>query len=69
MKHEPIQNGTNVIAFEPRQSVASFWSVAACQGVRAPQNSANENYAPANCEGAQTSDMVLEFLQNVTMQA
>ena len=69
MKHEMSLNGTNVIAFEPRQSVASFWTVAAFQGVTAPGNIANENYAPAHCEGAQTSDMVLEFLQNVTMQA
>ena len=59
----------NVIAFAPAARRARFWSAQQQFGIAAPSACANENYAPVSCNGAQTSDLMLDFLYGVTRQA
>lgn len=61
--------GATVIAFAPVAARTKFWTKAACFDAQMAGNAANDSHAPTSQEGAQTSDLVLEFLQNVTRQA
>lgn len=61
-----VQNTiTNIVAFHTNGRKAGCW--AAAQQFRATgyMTSANDDYAPLNHEGAQTSDLLLDFLYGV----
>lgn len=59
----------NVIAFAPAVARAHFWAASRLFGVSGGTSNANENHAPSMCKGAQTSDLMLDFLYGVTRQA
>ncbi|MBQ0803401.1 MULTISPECIES: hypothetical protein [unclassified Sulfitobacter] len=57
--------GANVIAFTPKAPVCGAWTVAQHFQASGHVVPANDNYGPYKCEGAQTSELLLEFLYGV----
>ncbi|MCX8226735.1 MAG: hypothetical protein OTI35_11710 [Sulfitobacter sp.] len=55
----------NVIRFTPVAQVCGNWAAAQHFQTVAHVAPANDNYGPSESEGAQTSDLLLEFLYAV----
>ncbi len=55
----------NVIAFKPMAPTCGYWTAAQHFQTATHVASANDNYGPSESEGAQTSDLLLEFLYGV----
>jgi hypothetical protein len=56
---------TNVIAFTPKAPTCGHWTAALQFQQIAHMTAVNDNYGPSACEGAQTSDLLLDFLYSV----
>ncbi|SFS43414.1 hypothetical protein SAMN04488040_0324 [Sulfitobacter marinus] len=55
----------NVIAFRPKAPACGHWAVAQHFQNIQHISPANDNYGPSAFEGAQTSDLLLDFLYGV----
>ena len=56
---------TNVITFQPKVPACGHWTAAQHFQAVGHNMPVNDNYGPSACEGAQTSDLLLDFLYRV----